>query len=153
LDIIFPVELLDEEQYKKFGIKEIFLSLCYKYKNQKIENEIAKNKINTINYSFPRRVKSMFKILSSSMGQNNDVKGTAMISTFVIKIISKIYNHSLTTNECLDYIESKGYINKITLDDTSKRKTEKTFASISHKNWSATKQVDYRGWIFNRRLQ
>ena len=33
-----------------------------------------------------------------------------------------------------DYIESKGYINKITLDDTSKRKTEKTFASITHKN-------------------
>ena len=95
----------------------------------------------------------MFKILSSSMGQNNDVKGTAMISTFVIKIISKIYNHSITTNECLDYIESKGCINKITLDDTSKRKTEKTFASISHKNWPAAKQVDYRGWMFNRRLQ
>ena len=157
---IFPVELLDEGQYKKFGIKEIFLSLYEKYKGQKIEKEITKNNINTINSSFlrdikskenvkrkltalARRVKSNFKILSSSLGQSSDVKGTTMISTAVIKIISKIYNHPITTNECLDYIESKGYTNEITSEDTTTRRMEKTFASIFYKNGPAAKQVDY----------
>jgi len=157
---IFPIELLDEGQYKKFGIKEIFLSLYEKYKGQKIEKEITKNNINTINSSFlrdikskenvkrkltalARRVKSNFKILSSSLGQSSDVKGTTMISTAVIKIISKIYNHPITTNECLDYIESKGYTNEITSEDTTTRRMEKTFASIFYKNGPAAKQVDY----------
>ena len=88
------------------------------------------------------RVKANFKILASSMGQSYDVK-TTMISTSVIKIISKIYNHPITTDECLDYIQSKGYTNELIAEDTRPRKFEKCFASMFYKNGPAAKQINY----------
>ena len=156
---IYPVELLDEGGYKKFGLKAIFSSLYEKYKNQIIETKITKDNINTINSSFlgeikskenvkkrlvalSRRVKSNFKILASSMGQDYNVK-TTMISTAVIKIISKIYNHPINTEECLDFISDNGYTNELTAEDTTTRKIEKGFASWFYKNGPAAKQVDY----------
>ncbi len=157
---IYPVELIGEDNYKKFGLKEIFSSLYEKYKGQKIEGEITKNNINNIHSTFlseiksksdvkkrltalSERVKANFKLLASSLGTTADVKGTTMLSTSVIKIISKIYNHPITTRECLDYIESKEYTNELNGEDTSKRRIEKTFASIFYKNGPAAKEVDY----------
>jgi len=157
---IYPVELIGEDKYKKFGLEEIFSTLYERYKSQKIESEITKYNIDNIHSTFlseikskenlkkrltalSKRVKSNFKLLASSMGQTADVKGTTMLSTSVIKIISKIYNHPITTRECLDYIESKEYTNELNGEDTSKRKIEKTFASIFYKNGPAAKEVDY----------
>lgn len=49
-----------------------------------------------------KRVKVSFKLLASSLGNSSSVKTTSL-STSVIKIISKIYNHPITTEECLSY--------------------------------------------------
>ena len=158
--IIFPVELKDEGEYKKFGIKEIFAAIYERYKSQKIENDITKYNINTIKSAFlgeikskeyvkkrltalASRVKANFKILASSMGQSYDVKGTTMISTSVIKIISKIYNHPITTDDCLDYIKSKGYTNELIEEDTTSRKFQKCIASMFYINGPAAKQINY----------
>ena len=43
----------------------------------------------------------------------------------------------------MDYIESKEYTNELNGEDTSKRRMEKTFASIFYKNGPAAKEVDY----------
>ena len=159
-DYIYPVELVGEGVYKKFGLKKIFSSLYERYKSQIIKENINKENIKTVYSSFlgeikskenakkrltalARRVKSNFKILASSMGQSYNVKGTTMISTAIIKIISKIYNHPITTEECLDYISDKGYTNELTEEDTTGRKIEKGFASLFYKNGPAAKQVDY----------
>ena len=77
------------------------------------------------------------------MGQTADVQGTTMLSTALIKIISKIYNHPIKTRECLDYIESKGYTNEINGSDTSSRKLQKSFAAAFYINGPAAKEVDY----------
>ena len=157
---IYPVELIGEDNYEKFGLKEIFSSLYDKYKSQKIESKITKNNISNIHSTFlgeiksksdlkkrltalSERVQSNFKLLASSLGKTADVKGTTMLSTSVIKIISKIYNHPITTRECLEYIESKEYTNELNGEDTSKRRIQKTFASIFYKNGPAAKEVDY----------
>lgn len=157
---IYPVELVGGDEYKKFGLEEIFLSLYEKYKTEKIGQVITKYNIESIHSNFlgeiktkenvkkrltalARRAKNNFKLLASSMGQTADVKGTTMLSTSVIKIISKIYNHPMTTIECLDFIESKSYTNELNSCDTSLRRLEKTFASIFYANGPAAKEVDY----------
>ena len=159
-NFIFPIELVGEDNYKRFGLEEIFTSLYEKYKSQKILKDITKYNINKIHSDFlgeikskenakkrltalAKRVKSNFKLLASSLGTTADVKGTSMLSTSVIKIISKIYNHPITTKECLDYIESKVYTNELNNEDTSSRKFEKTIASIFYKNGPAAKEVDH----------
>ena len=144
----------------KDGLGDLVFSALYnRYKNQIIETNITKDNINTINSSFlgeikskenvkkrlvalARRVKSNFKILASSMGQDYNVK-TTMISTAVIKIISKIYNHPINTEECLEFISENGYTNELAAEDTTKRIIEKGFASLFYKNGPAAKQVDY----------
>lgn len=159
-DLVFPVELKDEDEYKKFGLKEVFLFLYKKYKSEKINFEITKYNLNQIKSTFlseiitkentkkrltalAKRVKSNFKLLASSLGNSPNIKGTTMLSTSIIKIISKIYNHPITTRECLEYIESKKYTNELERNDTTTRKIEKTFASIFYTNGPAAKEVDY----------
>ena len=159
-DSIYPVELKDEGEYKKFGLSELFASIYDRYKNRKIESEINNYNLSSIESSFlgdmkskknvkirltalAKRVKSNFKILASSMGQTPSVKGTTMLSTSIIKIISKIYNHPITTEECLEYIKNKGYTNELIEDDTVTRKIEKGFATVFYKNGPAAKEVDY----------
>lgn len=156
---IFPVELMDEGQYKKFGLKEVFDYLYNKYKDQKINEEITKSNKDQINSIFlnevltkrntklrltalAKRAKSNFKLLASSLGNNADVKGTTMLSTSIIKIISNIYNYPITTEKCLEYIESKKYTNELTGTDTNLRKFEKTMASFFYANGPAAKEVN-----------
>ena len=158
-DYIYPVELKDEGENKKFGIKEVFEALYDKYKDEKINEEISKYNIKDINSIFlneikskedakrrftalAQRAKSNFKLLASSMGDSISSKGTTMLSTSIIKIISNIYNHPITTRECLEFIESKKYTNELIASDTSKRKIEKMFASIFYSG-PAAKEVDY----------
>lgn len=157
---IYPVELVNEGQYKKFGLKEIFTALYNKYKKQKINEKITKYNKEEIRSLFmndiiskenikkrltalAKRVKSNFKLLASSMGEGPNIKGTTMLSTSVIKIISKIYNHNITTRQCLDYIKSKDYTNELIENDSGKRKIEKQFAYMFYKNGPAAKEVDY----------
>ena len=71
------------------------------------------------------------------------VKGTTSLSTAVIKIISKIYNHPISTQECVDFIEDKKYTNEFKNSDTNERIIEKTLAYIFYVNGPAAKQVDY----------
>ena len=66
-----------------------------------------------------------------------------MLSTAIIKIISKIYNINITTKECLELIETLSYTNELRIDDTASRKIEKTFAAIFYDNGPAAKEVDY----------
>lgn len=157
---IYPVELIGDENYKKFGLKEVFNCLYEKYKNQKIEEEITKYNINKINSSFlkeiiskenaikrvtalAKRAKSNFKLLASSLGNSPNCKGTTMLSTAIIKIISKLYNHPISLNECLELIESQKYTNELNGKDTTIRKIEKAFASIFYKNGPAAKEVEF----------
>ena len=157
---IFSVELLGDENYKKFGLEEIFAFLYEQYKNQKIGIDITKNNLNSINSIFlgeikskenmrkrltalAKRIRTNFKLLAASLGKTADVKGTTMLSTSVIKIISKIYNHPITTEECLEYIKSKGYTNELIEEDTPTRKIQKQWASWFYENGPAAKEVDY----------
>ena len=157
---IYPVELIEDNNYKKFGLKEVFNSLYEKYKSQKINEEITKYNINKINSSFlkeiiskedaikrvtalAKREKSNFKLLASSLGISPNCKGTTMLSTAIIKIISKLYNHPISNKECLEFIESNKYTNELNGNDTTKRKIEKTFASIFYKNGPAAKEVEH----------
>lgn len=158
-DYIYPVELKDEGENKKFGIKEVFDALYDRYKDEKINEEINKYNIKNIKSIFlneikskedakrrftalAQRAKSNFKLLASSMGDSINTKGTTMLSTSIIKIISNIYNHPITTRECLEFIESKKYTNELVASDTSTRKIEKMFASIFFSG-PAAKEVDY----------
>ena len=155
---IYPVELL-EDNYTKFGLEELFASLYEKYQSQKIGFNITKNNLNRINSIFlgeiktkenmrkrltalAKRIRANFKLLAASLGKTEDVKGTTMLSTAVIKIISKIYNHPITTEECLDYIKSKGYTNELIEEDSSTRRFEKLIASLFYENGPAAKEVD-----------
>lgn len=157
---IYPVELIDDEFYKKFGLKEVFTFLYNKYKKEKINEEITKFNLKDIKSSFlkeviskddiikrltalAKRAKSNFKLLASSMGNSPNIKGTTMLSTAIIKIISKIYNHPIKTAECLDLIESKKYTNELKGNDTYRRKFEKTIASVFYKNGPAACEVEY----------
>lgn len=158
-DYIYPVELKDEGENKKFGIKEVFEALYDRYKDEKINEEISKYNVKDIKSIFlneikskedakrrftalAQRVKSNFKLLASSMGDSISSKGSTMLSTSIIKIISNIYNHPITTRECLEFIESKKYTNELIASDTSKRKMEKMLASIFYSG-PAAKEVDY----------
>ena len=156
---IYPVELTNNASYSVFGIKEIFNSLYEKYSKEKIYEQITFNNMNIFNTFFinnitkrnekkrleylARRAKSNFKLLASSMGYSPNVKGTTMLSTAIIKIISKIYNINITTKECLELIETLNYTNELRIDDTASRKIEKTFAAIFYENGPAAKEVDY----------
>lgn len=155
---IFPVELIEDENYKSFGIKEIFTSLYEKYKTHKYNQEITSNNIREINSIFlsniktsdnlkikltalSQRVKVNFKILASTLENSPSVKGTTNLSTSVIKIISKIYNHIMTTKKCLEYIQNHGYTDEYHQNDTLGKVIEKFFACIFYSNGPAAKEV------------
>ena len=157
---IYPVELNSDQSYKKFGLKEVFTVLYNKYDKEKYNGEITAKNLKTIKSTFlgditskeklktkltalAKRTKANFKLLASSLGNSPSVKGTTSLSTAVIKIISKIYNHPMTTKECLDYIESKKYTNELKGSDTIERSIEKTFAYFFYTNGPAAKEVNY----------
>ena len=77
------------------------------------------------------------------MGNSPNIKGTTMLSTAIIKIIAKIYNHPIKTADCLDLIESKKYTNELKGNDTYRRKIEKSFCSVFYKNGPAAREVEY----------
>ena len=159
IQYIFPIELKNDGHYQKFGIEDVFTSLYNKYKNEKFNGEIAPDNLGDVKSRFileiiskgkvkdkltalSRRVKANFKLLASCIGRSIWVKGSTCLSTAVIKIISKIYNHPIKTEECLNYIESKGYTNELKDSDSLKRKFEKLI-SLSYVNGPAAKEIDY----------
>ena len=169
---IYPVELQDDEFYKKFGIKELFTALYNKYKDYKYQYEISlynlkeiksifikeltsKEKVKIKLTALSRRVKANFKLLASTLENSPFVKTTS-ISNAVIKIISKIYNHPMSTEKCLEFIEKNDYTNELKNSDTFERNIQKTIAWVFYKNGPAAKQVDYLAEslikIFNQEL-
>ena len=155
---IYPVELKNGNQYKRFGMQNLFSSIYNKYEGEKFSSEIKQNNINKIKSKFlidiltkknlkkkltalSTRIKANFKLLASSFGTNSSVK-TTMLSNSVIKIISNIYNHKITTDESLEIIEYNGYTNEIEKEDDFIRKIEKGFASIFYFNGPASREVD-----------
>ena len=169
---IYPVELQDDEFYKKFGIKELFTALYNKYKDYKYQYEISSYNLKEIKSIFikeltskekvkikltalSRRVKANFKLLASTLENSPFVKTTS-ISNAVIKIISKIYNHPMSTEKCLEFIEKNDYTNELKNSDTIERNIQKTIAWVFYKNGPAAKQVDYLAEslikIFNQEL-
>ena len=169
---IYPVELQDNEFYKKFGIKELFTALYNKYKDYKYQYEISSYNLKEIKSIFikeltskekvkikltalSRRVKANFKLLASTLENSPFVKTTS-ISNAVIKIISKIYNHPMSTEKCLEFIEKNDYTNELKNSDTIERNIQKTIAWVFYKNGPAAKQVDYLAEslikIFNQEL-
>jgi predicted GTPase len=156
---IYPVELEEDERYKKFGIKEVFTSLYNNYKEYKFSEEITSSNIGKFKSIFfddistkdnlqqklkalSLRVKVNFKILAATLENSPYAKGSTNLSTAVIKIISKIYNHIITTEECLDYIKSKGFTDELHQTDTLGRMIEKKFDSIFYVNGPAAKEVE-----------
>ena len=154
---IYPVELGDKE-YKRFGIKEIFTSLFNKYKDYKFEQEITSNNINNIRSIFlgdiktkedlkkkltalSQRAKLNFKILASTLENSPSVK-SVNLSTAVIKVISKIYDNPITTDECLRYIKSHGFTDDYHDTDKFGRTLEKLFESIFYPNGPAAREVE-----------
>ena len=154
---IYPVELEDKE-YKRFGIKEIFTSLFNKYKDYKFEQEITSNNINNIRSIFlgdiktkedlkkkltalSQRAKLNFKILASTLENSPSVK-SVNLSTAVIKVISKIYDNPITTDECLRYIKSHGFTDNYHDTDKFGRTLEKLFESIFYPNGPAAREVE-----------
>ena len=154
---IYPVELEDKE-YKRFGIKEIFTSLFNKYKDYKFEQEITSNNINDIKSIFlgdiktkedlkkkltalSQRAKLNFKILASTLENSPSVK-SVNLSTAAIKVISKIYDNPITTDECLRYIKSHGFTDNYHDTDTFGRTLEKLFESIFYPNGPAAREVE-----------
>ena len=159
-DYIYPIELGDEHTYSKFGIGKLFQAIYNKYDMEKNYYEITQSNINQIKSQFLQgvdskeklikkltalalRVKLNFKLLAATLGTSPSVTGTTMLSTSVIKIISSIYNHPITTDECLNIIEKTGYTNELKYKDTNWRWLEKGFASLFYSNGPASKQVDY----------
>ena len=157
---IYPVELKNEKDYKRFGMKELFTDIYKRYAIEKTPYEITQRNINKIQSKFLKdiltkenlktnltalslRIKANFKLLAASLGTNASVKGTTMLSIFVIKIISNIYNKKITTNESLEIIKLNGYTNEFESQDNLKRKIEKYFASKFYFNGPASKEVDY----------
>lgn len=156
---IYPVELIEDENYKRFGIEEIFTSLYNKYKDHKYNKKITSSNISEINSIFlsdikekddlkkkltalSQRIKVNFKILASTLENSPTAKGSTNLSTSVIKIISKIYNHYITTRECLDYIQNHGYKDEFHYDDTTGEIIKKFFLCIFYSNGPAAKQVE-----------
>lgn len=154
---IYPVELEDKE-FKRFGIKEIFTSLFNKYKDYKFEQEITSNNINDIKSIFlgdiktkedlkkkltalSQRAKLNFKILASTLENSPSVK-SVNLSTAAIKVISKIYDNPITTDECLRYIKSHGFTDNYHDTDTFGRTFEKLFESIFYPNGPAAREVE-----------
>ena len=158
---IYPVELIGGRDYRRFGIGNLFTSIYKKYARERVQNEINQNNINTITSIFLRdirtkinlqkklkaislRVKANFKLLAASLGTDAEVKGTTMLSVSVIRIISNIYNHPITVDECLENIEDIGYTNEFrNSEDKIFRKLEKSIASVFYFNGPASKEVDY----------
>lgn len=157
---IHPVELKNENNYKRFGIKELFNSIYGRYEKEKILIEINQKNIKKIKSQFIKdiqskdtlkkklealslRVKANFKLLAASLGTAHDVKGTTMLSTSVIKIISNIYNRKIATKDCQNIITDCGYTNEMASNDDLQRTIEKGFASIFYFNGPASKEVDY----------
>ena len=157
---IYPVELINNEFYTRFGLKKLFRSIYEKYAKEKISYEITPGNVKEIPSKFlhdiltkknlkiylsalSTRIKVNFKLLASSLGTDADVKGTTMLSNSVIKIISNIYNHKISTDESLEIIKYTGYTNEIESEDSFIRKIEKGFASIIYFNGPAAKEVDY----------
>lgn len=156
---IYPVELIEDGIYKKFGIKEVFTSLYNKYKEYKYNKKITSNNIREFNSIFfadvntkknlqrkltalSQRVKANFKILAATLENSPSVKGTTNLSTALIKIISNIYNHPITTKDCLDYISSKGFTDEFHQTDTIGRTIEKLLDCIFYVNGPAAKEVE-----------
>ena len=157
---IYPVELINNEFYTRFGLKKLFRDIYKRYAKEKISYEITQRNVSEIKSKFlndiltkknlkiylsalSTRIKVNFKLLAASLGTNADVKGTTMLSNSVIKIISNIYNHKISTDESLQIIKSTGYTNEIESEDSIIRKIEKGFASIIYFNGPAAKEVDY----------
>ena len=156
---IYPVELKNEQHYKKFGLKALFNSIYQKYKEEKILYEINKRNIQGVESKFLKdfltkdslkeklkalslRVKANFKLLAASLGTGPNVKGTTMLSSSVIKIISSIYNHKITSEACQRFIEGKGYTNELISHDSFSRNIEKMLASVFYFNGPASKEVN-----------
>lgn len=159
-DYIYPVELKNENNYKRFGIKKLFNSIYKKYVDQKVLFEINQRNIKQVKSIFLEdiltkerlkknltalslRVKANFKLLAASLGKGPLVKGTTMLTNSVIKIISNIYNHKITSKESIDIIIKNGYTNELEEDDKLIRTIEKCFASLFYFNGPASKEVDY----------
>ena len=157
---IYPVELGNERIYNRFGKRELFRAIYNKYSPEKIQCEIKQSNIHQIKSIFIKdvlqkkelikkltalalRVKGNFQLLAATLGTNPSVTGTTMLSTSVIKIISNIYNHPITTDECLKIIEKNGYTNELISKDSNWRMLEKSVASLFYFNGPASKQVDY----------
>ena len=157
---IYPVELINNEFYTRFGLKKLFGAIYERYAKEKISYEITPGNVKEIPSKFlhdiltkknlkiylsalSTRIKVNFKLLASSLGTDADVKGTTMLSNSVIKIISNIYNHKISTDESLEIIKYTGYTNEIESEDSFIRKIEKGFASIIYFNGPAAKEVDY----------
>ena len=158
-DYIYPVELKNEKNYKRFGMKKLFNSIYKKYEREKISFEINQRNIKKIHSKFIKdiltkenlkknlsalstRIKANFKLLAATLGKDISVE-TTMLSNSVIKIISNIYNHKITVDQSLDIIKSYGYTNEIESQDNFIRKIEKGFASFFYFNGPSSKQVDY----------
>ena len=156
---IYPVELKNEQHYKKFGLKALFNSIYQKYKEEKILYEINKRNIQDVESKFLKdfltkdslkeklkalslRVKANFKLLAASLGTGPNVKGTTMLSSSVIKIISSISNHKITSEACQRFIEGKGYTNELISHDSFSRNFEKLLASVFYFNGPASKEVN-----------
>ena len=130
-----------------------------KYKNYKYTEEITKNNINTINSIFlkdvktkenlkkkltalSQRIKANFKILASTLENSPFSKDSVNLATPVVKIISKIYNHSITTKECLDFIRSEGFTVDHNQTESVGRIIEKIFDCIFYVNGPSAKEVE-----------
>ena len=152
---IYPVELKNTNQYSKFGLKEVFKAIYKKYERDIESDEINKGNISRIRSKFlidiltkenlklnltalALRVKANFKLLAASLGKGYDVR-TTNLAISVIKIISKIYNHNITTKECLDLIENIGFTNEFSRQDSLRRNIEKLMASVFYFNGPASK--------------
>lgn len=158
---IFPVELKNIDSYKKFGLKKLFEELYKKMKSEKITFNINENNLKNISSfcvelrtkndileqakALSLRIIDNFCLLATSLGTNINVKGTTMLSTAVIKIISKIYNINISKEECLTFIEENGYTNEINAEDNFKRKIQKFFSSIFYKYGPAAKEITFLG--------
>ena len=157
---IYPVELKNEKNYERFGMKKLFTDIYNRYAIEKTPYEITQRNINNIQSKFLKdiltkenlkkklkalslRINTNFKLLAASLGTNASVKGTTMLSNSVIKIISNIYNKKITTDESLEIIKLNGYNNEFESEDSLRRKIEKGFASIFYFNGPASKEVDY----------
>ena len=156
---IYPVELIKDKNYESFGLKEVFSSLYNKYKNDKCDQTITSSNIKEISSIFlgdiktkdnlkikltalSQRVKANFKILASTLENSPSVKGTTNLSTAMIKVISKIYDHPIITKECLDYIAKRGFTDEYHQTDTIGRTIGKFIDSIFYVNGPAAKEVE-----------